>query len=96
MRSCRHCGMAVPAGSAIGRTTLCEGCGKPLHACCNCEYFERGAYHDCRESTDEYIEDKEAGNFCDYFVLAQGSDSPISDKQKKEAARAKAEALFNF
>ncbi len=95
MKCCQHCGRPVPDGTIIGRTTLCEGCGASLHTCDNCRFYEPGAYHDCKEAAEELVADKSRANFCDRFSLAEGTARRTRDARKDEA-RTKAEALFNF
>lgn len=95
MKCCQHCGRPVPDGTIIGRTTVCEGCGRPLHTCVNCRFYEPGAYHDCREAVEELVEDKIRANFCDLFILSECRTGTKRDAGKNDA-RAKAEALFNL
>ena len=45
----------------------CPLCHADLHVCKACEFYESGAHNDCRESSAEFVNDKERGNFCDYF-----------------------------
>lgn len=92
MRSCSHCAQVIDSALAIGYASLCPNCSKHLHSCVNCRFYAPGSYHDCAERVEEFIADKEAPNYCDYFVLG----SNTTTKEKKENARAKAEALFNF
>ncbi len=95
MKCCQHCGRTVPDGTIIGRTTLCDGCGKPLHTCDNCRFYEPGAYHDCKEAVEEAVPDKGRANFCEQFSLSEGV-ARQARSDKKDDAKAKAEALFNF
>lgn len=45
----------------------CPLCHADLHVCKACDFYESGAHNDCRESSAEYVTDKERSNFCDYF-----------------------------
>lgn len=92
MGCCRHCGRAWE-GESVGFHDACPVCGKPLHSCENCAFYAPGAYHDCREAADELVVDKEKANFCESFRLGT---SGVPGKKDKDAARAKAEALFTF
>ena len=83
----------------IGRTEECPLCKADLHVCRACEFYESGAHNDCRESSAEYVSDKERGNFCDYYriskALAQGTGaSGASEKDKAKAAKDAFNALF--
>lgn len=93
MRACRYCHTIIDDDQVIGHSTLCPHCHMPLHNCVNCKYYSPGSYHDCHEGVDEYQEDKEEENFCDSFSLGDGDNLR---KKKSNAAKAKAEALFNL
>ena len=45
----------------------CPNCHADLHVCKSCDFYESGSHNDCRESSAEFVGDKERGNFCDYF-----------------------------
>ncbi len=52
----------------------CPACGRDLHICLNCEFYDRNAYRQCRETIKEPVQDKEKANFCDFFrTLKTGS-----------------------
>ena len=79
----------------------CPLCHADLHVCKACDFYESGAHNDCRESSAEYVTDKERSNFCDYFrvslslnkaqdKLSQGTQSG----DKAAAARNAFNALF--
>ena len=78
----------------------CPLCHADLHSCRACDFYESGAHNDCRESSAEFVGDKERGNFCDYFrvstkiaasALGSGENS---SKSKADAARDAFNALF--
>ena len=76
----------------------CPNCHADLHVCKACEFYESGAHNDCRESSAEFISDKERGNFCDYFRtrVMFGLDPDISNgKSIADEARNAFNALFN-
>ena len=58
----------------------------------NCQFYDRGAYHECTESQAEWVRDKEEGNFCSYF-------RPTLDQahQRTDLSQAKQDlnSLFN-
>ncbi|MCK9286873.1 MAG: hypothetical protein PHU24_09085 [Sphaerochaetaceae bacterium] len=93
MGSCHFCGTKVPTGLVIGNATLCSFCGRPLKVCLNCRFYDKNAYHECREEIDEPVIYKDLANFCDFFVLNEGS-SEASVKSQEEA-RSKFLSLFN-
>jgi hypothetical protein len=53
----------------------CPACGRDLHICLNCSFYDTNAYRQCRESIREPVQDKEKANFCDFFRAA-GSGAP--------------------
>ena len=84
----------------------CPFCHADLHVCLACDFYESGAHNDCRESSAEFVNDKERGNFCDYFrvthrfavpepVEGQGPHSAQGPQDDKaSAARNAFNALF--
>ncbi len=91
MGACHYCQCAIEG--EVDFHSYCPRCGKPLHSCVNCVFLAPGAYHDCHEGVEEEVTQKEEANFCDWFRLGSCGDSHL---KKKEAALAKAEALFTF
>ena len=77
----------------------CPLCHADLHVCKACDFYESGAHNDCRESSAEFVNDKERANFCDYFrpsrslSLSKGADNGTST-DKASAARNAFNALF--
>jgi hypothetical protein len=77
-----------PAGRVLARDT-CPKCDSDLHCCRNCRFYDPGKHNQCAETQAEWVGDKEASNYCDYFspnpVLsaAQRSSSPAESAKKK-------------
>lgn len=97
---CWHCGRATEVVDRVGFRDECEGCGRALHVCRNCDFYDPSYNNACRENQAERVVDKERFNFCEYFAPASGNAS-IEDRkgagagvQSKSAAQAKLEALF--
>ena len=61
-----------------GRSEECSGCGRDLHVCLNCEFYDRSAYNECRESQADRVVEKDRANFCDYFRPVSRAASPAS------------------
>ncbi len=74
----------------------CPACHADLHTCKACELYESGAHNDCRETSADFVSDKERSNFCDYFRASTkgGSGSP-GGVDKATAAKNAFNALFN-
>ncbi len=69
MSRCASCKKEVTVEGKVGRRDTCPHCGSDLHSCLNCEFYDEGAYNQCRETEAERVTDKEKSNFCDYFRL---------------------------
>lgn len=85
--NCHACRNAVQSAGKPGRQESCPKCGAALHCCRNCRFFSESAYHQCREDQSEFVNDKTAANFCDYFEAAEpgtaGTDSRRENAKKK-------------
>ena len=88
---CHHCGHQIDVDHKIGREELCSECSSYLHCCMNCELYAPAAYHECRETEIEWVEDKSIGNFCDYF---KPSDKYQPTNTKRDEAKRKLDDLF--
>jgi len=100
---CWKCGNDVTL-EIISRDSECPECRTDLHSCRNCLNYEPGSYHDCHESAEELVVDKEKSNFCDTFRIkrkwgggsgAFGSEAFSSASKKAEDAKKAFESLFN-
>jgi hypothetical protein len=91
---CHACGKEIDPGlSGVGRRDECVHCRAPLHACRNCAAYDETARYGCREPQAEPPRDKDAGNYCDFFVLRKGPARP-KEEDPREKALAALEALF--
>ena len=89
---CHQCGLEIEVKVKVGRQELCPKCGSHLHCCFHCRFYDQNAYHQCRETEAEWVRDKAAANFCEYF---EPSDSPSRSKSSKaDEARNKLDQLF--
>ncbi len=73
--SCHHCKKDLPVAIDGGRARVafretCPACGSDLHVCLNCKHYDAGSHHECRESSAEWVRDKERANTCEYFAPA--------------------------
>lgn len=89
---CHHCGEEIRLQHKLGRQETCPKCESVLHCCLNCRFFDEVAYHQCRESQTEWVQDKRMANFCDYFE--PGDKKGQSSSSKAEEARKKLDQLF--
>lgn len=72
----------------------CPLCHADLHVCKACEFYESGSHNDCRETSAEFVSDKERSNFCDYFRASSKGPAGTSGNDKAAAARDAFNALF--
>ena len=72
----------------------CPLCHADLHVCKACEFYESGAHNDCRESSAEFVNDKERGNFCDYCRASKKIAAGSGGIDKAAAAKDAFNALF--
>jgi len=84
--NCFKCGTEISLNHKIGRQDTCRKCGSYVHCCLNCRFYDRLAYHECREPQAEWVKEKDAGNFCEYFepnTLSTGKGSSAAEETKK-------------
>ncbi len=91
---CFACSAAVElaAGERVGFRDTCSACDADLHVCLNCVHYDSSAYNQCRESSAEWVSDRERANRCDYFALGDSSDRAAG--LQSEDARAALDGLF--
>lgn len=91
--NCWHCAtkIEVVTGERVGFRDECPGCGRALHSCRNCGFYDPAYNNSCREPMAERVVDKERFNFCEYFIP---SDTAAKPAAKKTSAQDKLEALF--
>lgn len=93
--ACHACrkNIDLGVGAVVGRRDECPLCRAPLHACRNCAAYDDTARHGCRELQAEPPHDKDAGNYCDFFVFRKGAAKPKEEDPRAQALSA-LEALF--
>lgn len=94
---CWSCGTIIKTeiNQTVGRTAVCNSCGKYLHVCKNCRFYDVLSSNQCKESNAELVSDKENSNFCDYFKISDfQSFSKDEDFEKKAEAKDAFNALF--
>lgn len=84
---CWKCKKEISIDS-VTRSTECPLCAADLHACKGCKFYSTGSHNDCRESSAEYVSDKEKANFCDYFKPAENAGLASGNSKADEAKKA--------
>jgi hypothetical protein len=89
--TCWKCGATteVKPGERIASRDECAHCGADLHSCRNCRFYDTSKNNQCAEPQAEWVRDKEAANYCDYFqpasqVGARPPTSVVSQNAKKK------------
>lgn len=90
MQVCYHCKNPLDLSKKVGRQDTCPKCGRDLHVCLNCKFYDPHFYNACQEPQAERILDKEKANFCEFFSFR----SEVAEEQKSEKAKQLLEALF--
>lgn len=93
MFQCFHCG-SEQKQEFVGRQDVCEKCGRNLRCCRNCRHFDTHANNQCREEQATRQVEKEKGNFCEWFQVAEGKRSGIGGAPASQDLRKAADALF--
>jgi hypothetical protein len=88
---CNLCGKEIEVISTVGRGDACPHCGRDLHCCVQCKFYDPGSYNECREVSAERVVDKERANFCDYFIIKGAKENPLG---REAMAKQALEDLF--
>ena len=91
--NCYFCRIVINEAKIYFRDE-CPSCGRDLHGCRNCFFYDPGAYQQCREPVTEPVRDKEKANYCDYFRPAQGVSGAATGADPAAEAKKKLEDLF--
>lgn len=89
---CWKCKKEIDVQSVF-RTSECPLCHADLHTCKGCKFYSSGSHNDCKETSDEFVSDKEKSNFCDYFSVSSKIEI-ASSNDKAAAAKNAFNALF--
>jgi hypothetical protein len=87
--SCWKCAQLIdlPPGSRVGSRDTCPRCDRDLHSCRNCDFYDPAKHNQCSEPQAEWVRDKEAANYCDFYrpnpILSAKSSSTPNDAKKK-------------
>ena len=94
--SCWKCGETVQlaAGSRVGSRDTCSRCNADLHSCLNCSFYDPSKNNQCSEPQAEWVRDKEAANYCDYYRPNPGVRAGSRGPSKADDAKKKFDSLF--
>jgi len=91
---CWHCGTTAEVVERVGFRAECERCGRALHVCRNCGFYDTAYNNACRETQAERVVDKERFNFCEYFAPGSVKSAGAAASQGKSSAQGRLEELF--
>lgn len=87
---CWKCGepAELAPGARVGTRDACSRCDADLHVCRNCQFYDPTKNNQCSEPQAEWVRDKEAANYCDYFRPASApagdwGGAPSQDAKKR-------------
>ena len=92
--SCWKCGTTIEitaAANRVGKSDACPACDYDLHSCMNCRFYDPAKHNQCAETQAEWVRDKEAANYCDYF---SPNTSSCAGASKSDDAKTKFDSLF--
>ncbi len=90
---CYACGAENDIGKPT-RRDVCQKCGQHLKVCLNCRFYEEKSHHQCLEPQAEWVKEKDAPNFCDYFQAGSRRSEGSKAVDKAAEARKKLDELF--
>ena len=91
--NCFSCGKDIPFDGRVGKRETCPHCDADAHVCLNCEFYDRNAHNECRETQAERVRLKDRNNYCDYFTPSTKAGGKTSGAGK-DGARKAFEDLF--
>ena len=91
---CWGCGTpATDEPMPLARESRCRTCGKDLHVCRQCTFYDTSKGKSCAEPVADEVRDKERANFCGYFTV---NPAAYAGNDQAQAARAKLAAMFDL
>src|SRR5438067_13918639 len=94
-RHCHACGREYTLPGLPGRTETCHQCGADLRVCLNCASYDPRVAHQCRDRRADPVQEKAAGNFCEYFdFVPRAFQAKKENNSRESAARENLKKLF--
>jgi predicted RNA-binding Zn-ribbon protein involved in translation (DUF1610 family) len=85
MKRCYNCKNIIEI-EKVARRDECPKCGRDLHVCLNCRFYDEEKAYSCAEVRADPPREKDRANFCEYFEFRE-------EEEKKEG-RAQAERMW--
>jgi len=84
----------ISAGQRVTSRDECPHCHTDLHSCRNCQFYDPSRHQQCAEPQAEWVRDKEAANYCDYFEPA--AVTAVASSSRREDIKKKFDSLFRL
>lgn len=95
MHTCSFCGHDLELKDRVMRKDTCPGCGRDLHCCLQCRFYDPSCHNQCREPQAEMVRDRDKANQCDFFRFGGGKPKGGEDAESsREKARKELDRLF--
>lgn len=91
---CARCGHAMKHAT-VEFDSSCPSCGKPLHTCTNCAFFDTSARFECRKQIPQRIESKAKANRCEHYQPKSVRDLRSARTEPGTASPSDARAAFD-
>lgn len=94
---CWKCGTELVEFSGVRkvlRTDTCSKCDSDVHACKNCQFYDRQYHNECRETQAEWVNEKERANHCEYFAPSNRSQGAAPPKSSTDQVKSALDKLF--
>ncbi len=91
MGLCYFCKKEVEIIDKVFRKDTCPHCGRDLHSCVQCRFYDRNKHNRCLEPMAQHVTEREKYNFCDYYQFKVGG---TDDTDAQTAAKKALDDLF--
>lgn len=88
MMICHQCETEIDLGHIPSRLDTCPHCHAYLHCCLNCRFYDPAMANSCQEPQAEFVSDKAAANFCEFFQPARGKTARRRREPSRDARKA--------
>lgn len=91
MSKCFFCQNELDLKHTPGRSEECTFCGRELHCCVQCAFYDETCHNQCREPGSPRITIKDRSNFCDWFQFGR---QDVERQERKSDIKSKLDELF--
>ncbi len=96
MYACYFCGGELDLKDRVMRKDTCPHCGRDLHCCLQCKFYDPSFHNQCREPQAEMVRERDKSNLCDFFQFAGAKAAENNNGDSaRDKARWELDKLFN-